>query len=442
MIFAFSIYPMSNFQIAILAIFIVFFVGAILIFSGILPIGQSSPNGAAGQVVLWGTVPVQNLSQILGAFNQANKTFSVSYVQKDPATYDKNLLEAFASGTGPDIFFLPDDLILKYTNKILLIPYTTLPQKTFTDTFVGESNLYMTDGGVLAFPLMIDPMVMYYNTSLFDAAGIPKVPQYWDEFLSTAQDLTSKDNAGNIVKSAISFGEFDNILHAKDIIATLIMQAGNPIVAIQNNALSSVMRQSAPGSPTVPAAEALRFYTQFSNPLQADYSWNKSMPNSRDAFIAGRLAVYFGYASELFTLRDRNPNLSFDVAQMPQTRNAQAKLTFGKMNGLAISKTSKNVTTAATIAALLAGKDMSQKITAALNLPPVRRDLLAVKPTTSYGPVFYDGALIARAWLDPDTNSTTSSFGEMVNSIVSGASNEGLALQKASDEIDLSLRSL
>ncbi len=433
---------MSNFQITILAIFIVFLVVAILMFSGILPIGNSSPTGASGQVVLWGTAPLSEMSKILANFNQANKTFSVSYVEKDSATYDKDLLEAFASGTGPDVFFLPDNLILKYKNKIMPISYATLPQKTFTDTFIGEGSLFLTADSALAFPLTIDPMVMYYNTSLFDAAGIPKVPQYWDEFLSQAPQLTVKDNAGNIVKSAISFGEFGNVLHAKEIISTLIMQAGNPIVGTGQGVLTSVLRQQTAGQTTIPAEEALRFYTQFSNPLQADYSWNKSMPNSRDAFISGKLAVYFGYASELFTLRDRNPNLSFDVAQMPQTRNAQAKLTFGKINGIAISKTSKNITTAYTAAALLAGKDTSQLIATALNLPPVRRDLLSTKPATSYSTVFYNSALIARAWLDPDTTATTSFFAGMVNAIVSGASSISQAVTKASDEIDLSLRSL
>jgi len=43
----------------------------------------------------------------LDDFNNANPTFVVKYVQKMPDTFDQDLLEALATGSGPDMFFLP-----------------------------------------------------------------------------------------------------------------------------------------------------------------------------------------------------------------------------------------------------------------------------------------------------------------------------------------------
>src|SRR5690606_38217983 len=105
---------------------------------------------------------------------------------------------------------------------------------------------------------------------------------------------------------------------------------------------------------TSPSLEsALRFYTNFSNPSQESYSWNAALRNSRDAFLAGELAIYFGYASEIQGLRQQNPNLNFDAALMPQTRDVATTMTFGKMYGFAIARATPNISTAFTVASTL-----------------------------------------------------------------------------------------
>ena len=55
----------------------------------------------------------------------------------------------------------------------------------------------------------------------------------------------------------------------------------------------------------------LKFYTDFADPLKDVYSWNKSFSNSRDAFSAENLVFYLGYASELQSLINKNPNQNF-----------------------------------------------------------------------------------------------------------------------------------
>ena len=57
----------------------------------------------------------------------------------------------------------------------------------------------------------------------------------------------------------------------------------------------------------------LRFYTQFADPAKETYSWNKTFQNDKNAFISGKLAFYFGYASEYKDIQQKNPNLRFDI---------------------------------------------------------------------------------------------------------------------------------
>src|SRR3989344_5897086 len=233
----------GNFQIIVLIIFIALAVFGVLVFSGAIPIGGGGA-GSLGKVVLWGTAPNAMMSAAMKDFNDANPTFIVTYVEKSADTFDQDLLEASASGTGPDMFFLPDNLIFHYANKIFTIPYESYPLVSFKNNFSGAGEVFLTSGGILALPMSIDPLMMYYNRSMLDTNGIIYPPAYWDEMSNLALTLTKKDDSNKIIKSAIAFGHFSNITHAKDILATLFMQAGNYIIKEKGGRFSSTLDSS------------------------------------------------------------------------------------------------------------------------------------------------------------------------------------------------------
>ena len=230
-------------------------------------------------------------------------------------------------------------------------------------------------------------------------------------------------------------GQFSNVLHAKDILATLFMQSGNGIVAEGNGFFNSTL-----GDTTgVDLSSVLKFYTNFADPLNDYYSWNKSFSNSQDAFSAENLAFYFGFASELQSLVNKNPNQNFLVTSMPQIRNSNFKLTGAHVMGVAVSSFSKNSTTALTAAGLLASSDFASKLAASLGIAPARRDLLNTKPTDAYLPVFYSSALYAKSWLDPAPTDTNALFQGMVEKVLSGSMTVTQAVTDASAKLGLLL---
>ena len=112
----------GNFKIILLVVFIAAAIFGLLVFSGTIPLGSNSNTaGSAGTVVLWGTVRADTMAPLIEEFNTANPTFIVKYQQKYVDTFNQDLLEALASGTGPDMFFMTDDLAYEYSNKILEI---------------------------------------------------------------------------------------------------------------------------------------------------------------------------------------------------------------------------------------------------------------------------------------------------------------------------------
>ena len=83
---------MKPFQIIVLLVFGVFLVIGVLIFSGIIKIpGGGDNSGVSGEVIIWGTLPNSYFDKLLNDFNLAHQkeSFSVRYVEKDKATFDK-----------------------------------------------------------------------------------------------------------------------------------------------------------------------------------------------------------------------------------------------------------------------------------------------------------------------------------------------------------------
>ncbi len=428
----------GSFQITIVIIFIAGAILGVLVFSGAIPLGKDNKPGSLGTVTLWGTVPQGVMTPLLEEFNTANTSFVVKYVQKSAYTFNQDLLEALALGTGPDMFLLSDSLAFHYANKISVIPYQSYPLSSFKSNFAGAGEVFLTSKGVLAFPLSIDPLMMYYNRSVLDASGIIYPPASWDDLVSLAPKLTKKDDSNKIIKSMVGLGQFSNITNAKDIIAALFMQAGNGIVMEKDGTYNSNL--NAPVSnPKLSLSAILKFYTDFADPNQSVYSWNKSFANSNDTFSAENSALYFGFASELPSLVNRNPNQNLGISSFPQIKDAGFKLTNAHVMGIALLSSSKNLNTAFTAAGLLSMGNFASKFAAVTGVAPARRDLLKVRPPDSYFPIFYDSALYARSWIDPSPTDTNNIFRNMVEGVLSNNVTVDSAISGASSRLGLLL---
>ncbi len=427
---------MSPFKIGLLIVFGL----SIVLGIGIFAMSKGGETSAMATVTIWGTLPQDTFQVVLRQSPlSANKNLTVVYVQKNRDTFEQEFIEALSEGRGPDVVMLPSDGVYKNRNRILPIPFTSYPERTFKDTFIDQSDVFITKDGILGVPFMTDPLVMYWNKDLFSSNFIVKPPQYWEELYPLVNTLTKKDNKGTVTQSAVALGEWRNIDHAKAILSTLLLQAGTPIVTYTNGTFTSVFDYN-PGLPLSPANAALSFYTQFSNPTAANYSWNRSLPSSLNMFTAGKLAVYFGFASELQTIRNKNPNLSFDVTYVPRAKNNQKKQVFADMTVLSLVKQSKNIPAAFGVINGLVDTATLTALQSQTNLPPVRRDMLAAKPTDPFKVVFYNSALISRSFMDPDTQATDKVFQDMIESITSGKASLNDAISNASNDLRLLLQ--
>jgi ABC-type glycerol-3-phosphate transport system substrate-binding protein len=427
---------MTRFQLILTSILIIAAVAAAVLFS----VQRNKASTSAPQVTLWGTVDSGVVGAFLSQANLSNRdTVNVMYVQKEVSALEPDLVAALARGQGPDMILLPQDLILSQQDKFYAIPFTSYSERMFKDAFIEQGELFLTPDGIIGLPLLVDPIVMYWNRGIFSNANVALPPTSWTEFYSLAPKIIQKDSSDNITQALIAFGAVNNVTHAKDILSLLSLQAGTNLVVRGNlGYLKSSFAEQNGG--LVPAEQAVNFFTEFSNPVKPAYSWNRALGSDKNMFISGRLATYFGFASELPSIRSANPNLNFDVAPVPQI--AGRKVTFGSMQAIALLKSSKNISASFVAAQVLTSQAQQSEWVKASGYPPVHRALLAVPQGNAYASVFYDAALISRAWLDPSAAGTSLIFSKLVEGVTSGRVRTSEAVRNASQEIDSLLNTL
>ena len=138
----------------------------------------------------------------------------------NPETYEKNLLEALASGKAPDIIMFHSSWLPKHGNKISPLPQTMMSLRDFQDSFIDIATTdFVAKSQIYALPVWTDALAMIYNKDLFNTAGIATPPKDWDEFVKVAVKLRKLDKFGNLTTSGAELGAANNIRSSADILS-------------------------------------------------------------------------------------------------------------------------------------------------------------------------------------------------------------------------------
>ncbi len=261
---------------------------------------------------VWGVVDdSEAYSQIFGQYKSINPYIKeITYRKLDPITYKEDLLNALASGTGPDIFMIRNAWRSSFEDKIVPAPQEEGFEKFFRDSLVDvASDDMIKNGTIYGVPLSVDSLGLYYNKDIFNASGIVNPPTTWEELLTYLNKLNRIDGLGNITQSAIALGTTYNVNRSADILTMLMLQNGSEI----GNASDGTFSLNDNGN-----IRAFSFYTQFSDIRSRVYSWNPRLHYSIDAFYEGTLAMMIDYSWRYEEIKKKNAKLNFAVAPLPQ----------------------------------------------------------------------------------------------------------------------------
>lgn len=421
---------------------ILFVVIGIVIGFIVLSILLRRQNPKPVSLEMWGVIDEPAVfTPLINSFQKNNPHISVHYIKKDPATYQNDLLKAFAANKAPDIFMLFGNWLPSYQGKIeplnlkkdkdlnSLIISQTFPQ-------VVQDDLVNNDF-LLGIPLSIDTLALYYNKDIFDYYNIALPPKTWDEVVKLIPKLRKTNSQGQVTRAAIALGTSNNIDWASDILSELMMQLGSSMIdkTYQKVTFDEPVTQN--GLKIIPGEEALKYFTQFANPKSSLYTWNNSFPNAVSAFSQGKTAMIIGYNQAQNTIQKEAPGLRYSIASFPLLSSNKEKINYARTMNLVVFNRSSYLKEAWQFLKYLIQLDNSQYYFLQTKNPPARLDLISLAINDPQAGVFASQILTSRDWYQIDSQEISTIFNEMIESVVLQNIPPNQAISTAASRIEL-----
>ena len=405
---------------------------------------------------------------IIKAYTANHPNISIRYRKFRYDEYEPALLNALAEDRGPDLFSIPNTWIGKFSNKLLPAPREVVTLERYIDSgpqgrelirqrripgptpasvlhdYVDSVATDVTHGNdVLGLPLGVDTLALFANTNLLAFAGISTPAKSWEELLEHTKKLRIVGKDGTINQAAVALGTADNIPRSQDILLTLMLQNGVELADSQGH----VTLEKAPAGSDVqnpPAAEALRFYTDFAAPSKSIYTWNNDLPNALELFREGRLAYLLSYSYTAQDLATTAPKTRFTVNPMPQPqplidRNVRVALSNTWIEG--VSRKSQHPNEAWDFLLFLTSPENASQYLTATKKPAALRAVSSAQATDPLLGVFAPQTLVSRSWYR-GTNSAEMerALQRAITAVVNGTLDPAQAVTRAAQQIELTLQ--
>jgi multiple sugar transport system substrate-binding protein len=288
---------------------------AALIGTAVAACGSSSAGGSSSGTTsltiwscdgCWGT----GFPAILQQFEKAHPNVKISTRTIPFASYDTDLAEAFASGSGPDVVWIntSGDYGL-YSSKGYLKNIATsiagAPNVAQSDFYPNEWNEVVLQQGIFGIPLDTGTRVLYWNKTLFNQAGLVPFGRTatWPEVLNAAQKINAL--GGGVSGFRYAGGEKWAMLYNN--IGPLVFEAGGQFV---NNAGTQAYATSAAVQRAVSYWDQLAKYAPKSDITEQDQAVAPA------AFAANKAGMYYNGFWDIPTMLKANPKVQFGETLM------------------------------------------------------------------------------------------------------------------------------
>lgn len=143
------------------------------------------------------TLPEQRkaLSQLVEEFEKQYPNIKVEVLTS--TTSFQKLSIQIAGGNAPDVFYYVTDRLPGLAKRGILLDLTPFMEKVdLSQYFPQVVESCKVDGRFYMFPFHFSTDILFYNKDIFDKEGVsyPNSNWTWDDFLTTAQKLTKKEN--------------------------------------------------------------------------------------------------------------------------------------------------------------------------------------------------------------------------------------------------------
>ena len=429
------------FYVLVAGIVVLVLITSVLILRGV-------GGGSVKRVKLefWGVFDEKGaFEKIIADYRNLNPGIDVNYRVMPFESYERDLVDALAAGTNPDIVMIHNTWLPKHKDKLESAPEKISQEKepfftikNYREQFVEVAYKdLVSEDKIYGFPLYVDTLALFYNRDLFNAAGLTKPPETWEEFNKYTQVLTKLDSEGRIIKSGTALGTAKNINRSTDILMALMLQSG----VVMTNTINTNATFARPVNGERLGDIALEYYTSFANSAYSVYCWNDQKNYSIDAFVQGDVAMMFNYSHQIPIIKNKAARLNFAVAPLPQPDPGDPR-NYANYWGAAVVKKARDTEEAWKFLRFLTSRSPSIDYLNATLRPAARRDVIELQKNDLDFGLFALQALTAKSWYQVDNKAIESIFAEMIDNVNFNRLQVRDAIRNAESRVNVLMSSL
>lgn len=292
--------------------------------------GAGASGEVTGEVTLqtWALKPnfTEYVEGVIDDFEQEYPGTTVTWLDQPGDGYSEKVLSQAAAGELPDVTNLPPDFALSLAREGLVTDLTTVDD-TLADTYVaGALDAYRYRGveGTFGFPWYLTTDLNYWNTEMFEAAGLDPAapPTTLDELVAQARTMMD-ETGGYLMSRKPGLGDF----------------AAEGLPVLSEDGTEFVFN-------TPEAAALLDVYrTAYADGLLPDDVLTDAYLGNSQLFTEGKVAWSTGGGNFINSVLENNPSLEGKMTSSPYMGATPLYV-----QGLSVSSQSENPATAVALA--------------------------------------------------------------------------------------------
>ena len=249
------------FELTLVVIFGLLLVLAIVLLRLYKPEVSEEELLLGGPVAIWGTLPEAPMNMVIDSLKTENPGYKdVTYRFVAAEEFNQTFINALADNQSPDLVLISHELLVELRGRLEVTPYQSFPERDFRSYYIEGAGIFALKDGIYAYPIAVDPLMMYWNRDIFSFNNLLSAPKTWEEVVGeTVPELTVRDFNRTITQSAVALGEYNNIKNAFATISMLLLQGGSALVAEEGKSYLVRLDQMGIG-PGRPFTLAINFY--------------------------------------------------------------------------------------------------------------------------------------------------------------------------------------
>ncbi|BDZ54648.1 ABC transporter substrate-binding protein [Agromyces marinus] len=241
---------------------------------------SSDDTGAGGEAVtleygVWDQKQQEAMEDIADAFTAEHPNVTVNLQIAPYKEYFTKLQTSVSGGSAPDVFWMNGPNFQLYASNGVLEPLDDAGIDTAAYP-EGLVDLYTYDGSLYGAPKDFDTVALWYNTELFDAAGVeyPEAGWTWDDLKEKAAALTDA-STGTYGIVATQYGQ-ENYYNS-------IAQAGGEVISADGTTT---------GYDTPEALAGIELWTDLIAAGSSPTAQQMTDTSAEDFFLSGKAAMF------------------------------------------------------------------------------------------------------------------------------------------------------